>query len=103
MVSLEPPFRHEAGNVRAQFQGDGHNLGRIGHLEVEARADAFAQFPHIPILDMAPVLAQVRGDAVGPGGLAGEGCAHRVRFAPAAAAIPRLAERRHVIDVYTQL
>jgi hypothetical protein len=52
---------------------------------------------------MAPILAQVGGDAVRSDGLAGQGGLDRVGLAAPASAIPRLAERSHVIDVHTQL
>jgi hypothetical protein len=42
------------------------------------------------------------GDAVGASGFAGESGGNRVRFTVAAAAIPRLAQRRDVINVDTE-
>ena len=41
-----------------------HLVGRR-HLEVELDVDELAQPPHVLVLDVAAVLAQVHGDAVG--------------------------------------
>src|SRR5271168_112314 len=47
---------------------------------------------------MPPVLAQMQGDAVGAGLLREQCCIQRIGVAGA----PRLAQRRHVIDIYAQ-
>jgi hypothetical protein len=52
---------------------------------------------------MAPVFAQVGGDAVRAGGLADFRGLDGVRFAESAPAIARLANRGHVVNVNTEL
>ncbi len=58
-------------------------------------AHRLAQHPHVAVLDVAAILAQVHGDAVGAGQLAQRRRGDRIRVARAAL----LAQRRHVVDV----
>jgi hypothetical protein len=69
-------------------------LGRR-HLEVERPVDLARDAGDVLVGDVAAVLAQMRGDAVGPGRDGRLGGAHRVRMRPAAG-IP---DGRHMIDV----
>jgi hypothetical protein len=62
-------FGHDADRMRAVAQGDGLHFGRCRHLEVQRHRIA-AISRRYRRRDMAPVLAQMRGDAVGPGLLA---------------------------------
>ena len=71
-----------------------HLLGH-GHLEVHAGLQQAAQRAHVPVLDMAAILAQVHGDAVGAGLLRQQRGMDRIRILGAA----RLAHRGDVIDV----
>ena len=71
-----------------------HLLGRR-HLEVERLGDRRLEAAHVVVADMAAILAQVRGDAVGPRLDGEQRRADRIGSAAAA----RVAHRRDVIDV----
>jgi hypothetical protein len=58
-----------------------------------------AQPAHVLVLDVAPVLAQVHGNAVGAAQVRLDRGPERVRLVRPA----RLSQRRHVVDVYAQL
>ena len=95
---LLAPLGDDTGRVRAVPQRDrDHLLGR-GHLEIERQRDAADQLRDILVHDVAPVLAQMRGDAVGAGRLRDLRGADRIGMQPAA----RVAERRDMIDVDAQ-
>src|SRR5690606_13848960 len=51
--------------------------------------------PHITVLDVAPILPQVKRDPVGSGRLDFERRSGRIWLV----GLPRLADRRHVVDV----
>ena len=88
-------LRHEAGVGGADPPCErDHRLGR-GHLEVQLHAEAAAEHLHVALLDVAPVLAQVDRDTVGPGRLGDQRRLHRIRVVDA----PGLPERRDVVDV----
>jgi hypothetical protein len=81
--------------VRLQLAGDaGHFRGRR-HFEIERFCDALFEPDDIVVDDMAAVLAQMRGDAVGAGGNRDLGGPHRIGVMAAA----RVAHGRDVIDV----
>ena len=72
---VEPAFggalgallRHEADGVRLRLQRDvEHLLGRR-HLEIQRLGDRRLQPRHVVVANMAAILAQMRGDAVGAG------------------------------------
>jgi hypothetical protein len=88
-------FRNERHLVRPESGGDRDHLARAGHLEVQHRPNCCRQALHVVILDVTAILAQVRGDAIGPGGLAFDRSEYRVGFDGAT----RLAQRRDVVDV----
>ena len=71
-----------------------HVFGRR-HLEIQRLRDLGLQPRHVVVADVAAVLAQMRGDAVGAGLDRGQRGAHRIR--PLAA--PRVAQGRDVIDI----
>ena len=84
--------------MRPEALGEGDHLVGGGHFEVE-RLRQFARQPrHVGVADMAPVLAQVSGDAVGAGGDGEKRGADRVGQGTAAG-IPH---RRDMVDVHTQ-
>jgi hypothetical protein len=59
-------FRDEADGVGPQGEREGGHRRGAGHLEVEPGADLFrAAGQDVALLDVAAVLAQVDGDAVG--------------------------------------
>jgi hypothetical protein len=72
-----------------------HDVLAGGELEVEHRADGRAQALDVGIVDVTPVLAQVRRDSVGSRLLAQPGGRRRVGLVGP----PCLPQRRHVIDV----
>ena len=58
-------FRHQADRVRRGLERDlEHFLGRR-HFEIERLVDLGLQPRHVVVADVAAVLAQMRGDAVG--------------------------------------
>src|SRR5215475_13884226 len=64
---LRPPLGHETDGVRLRLERDrDHLVGRC-HLEVERLCNLRLQAGHILVADVAAVLAQMRGDAVGSG------------------------------------
>jgi hypothetical protein len=75
-----PPLGHQHGHGRLHVARKLHHLRHGGHLEVELHRALGAQAKHVGILDVATVLAQVHGDAVGAAkhGLGGRG--HGVGF-----------------------
>ncbi len=60
-------------------------------------------FQNVAVLDVPPVLPQVRRNPVRPGLLAHQRRGHRVGFAPAPPTVTRLPQRRDMIDIDTQL
>ena len=88
-------FRHKATGVGTDAQRDvEHRLGRR-HLEIERLLDRGLEPLHVVVVDMAAVLAQMRGDPVGAGLDGEEGGANGIGRRAAA----RVAEGRDVVDV----
>ena len=71
-----------------------HLVGRR-HFEIERLVDLGFQPRDVVVADVAAVLAQMRGDAVGAGGDRELGRAHRIGMAPAA----RVADGGDVVDI----
>ena len=65
------------------------------HLEIQRLGDLGLQPRHVLVADMAAVLAQMRGDAVGAGLDRDQRGAHRIGMSAAA----RVAQGRDVVDV----
>ncbi len=81
--------------MRAQPFGERDHLGGAGHLEVEHGRDRGSDRVDVRVLNVAAILAQMRGDPVGAGALAdGHGVGGN-GLAPAAC----LPHRGDVIDV----
>ena len=59
-------FRHEAGRMRPQLRGEADHLGGRRHLEIERHEELPLEALHVLVPDMAPVLAQMGRDPVGP-------------------------------------
>ena len=92
---LLAPLGDDAGGVRAMLQRErDHLLGRR-HLHVERQRDRADQMGDVLVDDVPPVLAQMRGDAVGARLLRDQGGADRVRIGAAA----RVPDRRDMVDV----
>ena len=79
--------------------GDADHLVGGRHLEVELDVRELAQAAHVLVLDVAPVLAQVHGDAVGAAQVRLDRRPDRVGLVGA----PRLAHGRDVVDVDAEL
>ncbi len=77
------------------LDGELYHRIRDGHLEIDARLHGAQQQVDVACLDVAPVLAQVHGDAVGARLLCDQRRRDRIGIARAA----RLAQCRYVIDV----
>ena len=92
---LLAPLGHDAGGMRPNLAGDADHLRRRRHFEIERLCDALLEPSDIVIDDVAAILAQMRGDAVGAGGDRDLGGFHRIGM-PAAA---RIAHGGDVIDV----
>ena len=100
---IEPAFggalgallRHQADRMRLGLERDGDHLGGRRHFEIERLVDLGLQPRDVVVADMAAVLAQMRGDAVGAGRDRELGRAHRIGMAPAA----RVADGGDVIDI----
>jgi len=96
--SFLPLLRHQSAEVGLDVEGDVHDRWHRCHLQIEHPTHHLAQQAHVPFLDVAPVLAQVRGDAIGTGQLAQASSQHRVRVD----GVPLLAQGRDVVDVDVQ-
>ena len=86
---------HQAAGVRHVAQRDGQHLLGRRHLEVEGPRQLALETGDVGIGDVAPILAQMRGDAVGAG-LDGQMRGAQGIGVPAAA---RVADGGDVIDV----
>jgi hypothetical protein len=106
-----------AGHVKSAFRGDffaplrdkgdlagtqplrqGDDRIAQGHFQVERRPDAGGQPLDIAVLNVTPVFAQVRRDAIGAGVLAGKGRRQWIRLVGPSC----LTNRGHMIDVDEQ-
>ena len=93
-----PPFGYERGLVRPHFAGNGDDrVGRC-HFEVETATHHLAEQPHVAILDVPPVLAQMNRDPIRPREHRQHRRCHRIWLI----ASPCLAQRGNVIDVHSQ-
>ena len=78
--ALGAPLRHEAGGVRPRLARDPDHLRRRRHFEIERLGDPLLEAGDVVVDDVAAILAQMRGDAVGAGrdrelgGPTGSGC-----------------------------
>jgi len=94
-----PAFRHEADDMWLEFQRNGDDLGRIGHFEIQARFDGFAQTPHVAILNVPAVLAQMCGNAMRAGSFTEQGGFNGARFAVGQTPIAGFADSGDVVNV----
>ena len=86
---------HQRAEVGLHLARDAQHLVGRRHLQVQHAAHGLAQHPHVAVLDVAAVLAQVDGDAVGARQLAQRRRRDRIGIARPAL----LAQRRDVVDV----
>ena len=105
---LRPALGHEHGCVGAQTARDTHHLVGRSHLQIQLHRHQRAEQLDVPIDDVAAVLAQVHGDAVGPAQLGLVGRPDRIGLRPIGpgsldAPVSRLPDGRDVIDVDAQL
>ena len=63
--SLGPPLGHDAGGVRSHHAGNCNHFARRRHFQVERLLNGRLQPRDVVIDDVAAILAQMRGDAVG--------------------------------------
>ena len=96
--ALLPPLGHDTGGVRAVAQRDLDHLVGRRHLQIERQLNGRHQPGDVRIRDMAPVLAQMRGDAVGAGARRQFSRAQRIGMVAAA----RIAHGGDMIDVDAQ-
>jgi len=89
------PLRDERDLVGTQATRDHDHFRGTCHFEVEHRPDCSLQPLYVVVLDVATILAQMRGDAVGAGVLAFGRRENGIRLDGAT----RLAKRRNVVDV----
>jgi hypothetical protein len=93
-----PAFGHEHRHLRLDAARDADHLVGRRHFQVQLDMRELAQAPDVLVLDVAPVFAQVHGDAVG---------AAEMRFdrGPDGVGLvrtPRLPHRGHMVDVDPQ-
>ena len=91
-------FRHQGGFIR--FDGAGNvndGIGR-GHFQIQPMRNDPAQEIQIAILNVASILAEVNGDAVGAAEDSQDGGRRRVGLL----GLPRLPHGSHVVDVDAQ-
>jgi hypothetical protein len=88
-------LRHDAGGVRPVTQRDLEHFVSRGHFQVQRDREMLFQARDVVVGDMAPVLPQVRRDAVGPRRRRGEGGADRIGMLAA----PRVSDGRDMVDV----
>ena len=93
--ALRALLRYQADRVRHGLERDGEHLVGRRHLEIERLVDFGFQARDIVIADVATILAQVRGDAVGAGNNRELGGTHRIGMATAAG----VADGGDVIDI----
>ena len=84
--------------MRAGVERDRQHLVGRRHLQIERDRQFGGEPRDVAVGDMAPVLSQVRGDAVGTRLRSEQRRAHRIGIAGAA----RVADGRDVIDVDAQ-
>ena len=89
------PLGDDAGGVGPVGEGDRQHLLGRRHLEVQRQVDLGHQPVDVLVGDVAPVLAQVGGDAVGAGVGGDVRRAHGIRMCPAA----RVPDGRDMVDI----
>ena len=93
------PLGHEHRHFRAQLARDADHLVGGRHLEIQLDMHEVAQTPHVLVLDVSAILAQVHGDAIRTAEVSLDGRPHRVGLVRA----PCLPQRCNVVDVDAEL
>jgi len=88
-------FRDQADHVRLGGKGDAAHFRGGGHFQVQPGLYGLAQQAHVPVLDVASVLAQVDDDGPGAGQFGQGGGSDGIGLASQ----PGLAQRGHVVDI----
>ena len=96
--AFRPLFGHQTDRVRHGFERNSKHLVGRRHFEIERFVDLRLQARDVVVADMAPVLAQVRGDAVGPGLDRQMRGAQRIGMPPAAG----VTDGSDVIDIHAK-
>ncbi len=82
----------------ANAQGDvQHRLG-CGHFKIKRLADRGLQPAHVIVVNVAAILAQMSGDAIGPGFNRHKRRAHRIGDSAAA----RVSDSRDMVHIHAQ-
>ena len=92
---LVPPLRYEHRHFRLQFARDRDHLIGRRHLEIELDVGELTQAPHVLVLDMPAVFAQMDRDAVRTAQMGFDCGPHWIRLVGAA----RLAQCGDMVDV----
>ena len=87
---LLAPLGHDAHKLRLQFQRKCRHFWRARHFEIQPRRDALPEPPHIALLDVSPILAQMDGDTVGSRPLGEQRKGNRIRLDRPAGCRPRI-------------
>ena len=93
-----PPLRHQTRVMWRQRAREVDDRIVGCHFEIQFRRDSGVNAADVFLLDVAPVLATVNGDAFGTAAFGGERGLERVRVGSTA----RLAKRGDMIDIYTK-
>ena len=93
-----PALRNEGDFERPEPLGDGEHLVGARHLEIEDSRNRGCELLDVGVLNVPPILAQVRRDSVGAGLFAQHRRRDWIRFV----STPGLPYRGHVIDVDVQ-
>ena len=88
-------FRDEATGVRTRVERNRHHIVGRRHLEIQRLRNLPSQPRHVLVANMAPVLAQMGGNAIGTRFDGEERGAHRI----GKGAAPRVAQGRDMIDI----
>jgi hypothetical protein len=91
-------FGHQTAIARAYAAGDTEHLLGGGHFEVHPSLQGIREHPHVAVLDVSAVFAQVECNGVRPGLLGNQGRLDWLRIAGTSS----LAQGRHVVDVYAK-
>ena len=96
--NLLPAFRNEAHGMRPNRQGNRHHVVCGSHFEIDWRGNGPLQARNVLIANVAPVLAQMQGYAIGARAERQPRRPDRIGMR----STPRVADRRNMIDVYSK-